>query len=207
MDLDPVCPIPGFDEAFPTVQKPQLGINDIKSIIDDSNSSFIDTMSILTAQTANMSDDSWFGRDDIMDNGMNDVIYHYGNYDAVVYQVPAAKIIPQSVDWTPASVMLASSISSATNHRVFWLLFDSGGSDNDPLASITQGLSRATCFKSYQNEYPCRIVHTQIHFPEFDNGRFEIEHKTFVFKGDCRYDVIWGGDFLTKVGMLKDTGN
>ena len=27
------------------------------------------------------------------------------------------------------------------------------------------------------------------------------EHKAFVLEGDCRYDVILGGDFLTKVGM------
>ena len=127
IELDPVCHIIGFDEALSTMRKPQLSINDIASIINDSNPDFIDTMLTLMAKTAIMIDDSWFGGDDDMDDNMDDGIYHYDGYDDMVYHIPTAKIIPQSVDWPPTSVVHASSISPATKQRFIQVLFDSGG--------------------------------------------------------------------------------
>ena len=39
----------------------------------------------------------------------------------------------------------------------------------------------------------------EIRFPEFDKRWYVEEHKAFLFEEDGQYDVVSGGDFLTKV--------
>ena len=41
----------------------------------------------------------------------------------------------------------------------------------------------------------------EIRLPSFDKNRIIDEHEFEIFDGDCKYDVILGGDFLAKVGM------
>jgi len=122
MEIDSVFPMKEFSEFFKPERKQRLGTNDIKSIINDSNLDFIDSMSTHTAETASMSDDSWYGEEDDDMDDMDDVMYHYDDYYddyyGVVYQVPTVKIPPQVPDWKPTSVMLTASISSATHKRV-----------------------------------------------------------------------------------------
>ena len=50
-----------IDEANPTVMKSQLGINDIKSMIDECNLDYIDAMSTNMNVIYVMSDHSWIG--------------------------------------------------------------------------------------------------------------------------------------------------
>ena len=40
-----------------------------------------------------------------------------------------------------------------------------------------------------------------LRLPSFDKNRIIDDHEFLVFDADCRYDVIIGIDFLTKVGM------
>ncbi len=40
-----------------------------------------------------------------------------------------------------------------------------------------------------------------IRLPAFDKHRVVDKHEFHVFDSDCRYDIILGGDFLTKIGM------
>jgi hypothetical protein len=112
----------GFDKADPTVWKPQLGINDIKSIVKDSNFDldFLDTMSAHTTETEMMSDSSWFGDNDMA----NDDLYPF---EEPVYQVPTPKTVPHFNIWTPTSAMFVSTISSVSSQQVLQVLFDSGG--------------------------------------------------------------------------------
>ena len=42
-----------------------------------------------------------------------------------------------------------------------------------------------------------------IKLPAFDKHRVIENHEFHVFQSDCRYDVILGGDFLEKIGMIQ----
>ena len=213
MEIDSVFPMKEFSEFFKPERKQRLGTNDIKSIINDSNLDFIDSMSTHTAETASMSDDSWYGEEDDDMDDMDDVMYHYDDYYddyyGVVYQVPTVKIPTQVPDWKPTSVMLTASISSATNKRVLRVLFDSGGAKTMihrrvlPKNCQEQPIRTRTQMNTIAGVYtPESLVWLRgIRFPEFDKSRYVEEHKAIVFEGDCSYDVILGSDFLTKVGM------
>ena len=55
-----------------------------------------------------------------------------------------------------------------------------------------------------------RTVHLRdIRLPEFDKNCKISQQKALVFDKECRYDIIFGADFLTKIGMIIDyrTGN
>jgi len=45
------------------------------------------------------------------------------------------------------------------------------------------------------------ITIRDITLPEFDTNRRIEEQKALVFDAPCRYDIIFGTDFLTKVGI------
>ena len=46
------------------------------------------------------------------------------------------------------------------------------------------------------------MVHLRnIKLPEFDKNRTITDQKALVFTNSCKYDVILGADFLTKIGM------
>ena len=46
-----------------------------------------------------------------------------------------------------------------------------------------------------------------IMLPEFDKNKRIDEQGAFVFEGPCRYDIIFGRDFLRKVGLQMDFAN
>jgi hypothetical protein len=45
------------------------------------------------------------------------------------------------------------------------------------------------------------VVMRKIRLPEFDKNRVVEEQKALVFDGQCKYDVIFGADFLSKAGI------
>ena len=49
------------------------------------------------------------------------------------------------------------------------------------------------------------MVHLRdIRLSEFDKNRKISQQKALVFNKECRYDIIFGADFLTKIGMIID---
>ena len=46
-----------------------------------------------------------------------------------------------------------------------------------------------------------RVTMKNMRLPAFDKNRIISEHEFHVFDANCQYDVILGGDFLSKVGM------
>ena len=49
------------------------------------------------------------------------------------------------------------------------------------------------------------MVHLRdIRLPEFDKNRQIQEQKALIFDTECKYDVILGADFFTKIGMVTD---
>ena len=47
-----------------------------------------------------------------------------------------------------------------------------------------------------------QMVHLRdVRLPEFDKNRKISMQKALIFDGPCKYDIIFGADFLTKIGM------
>ena len=46
-----------------------------------------------------------------------------------------------------------------------------------------------------------KVIIKQMCLPGFDKSRIITEHKFNIFKQECRYDVILGRDFLSKIGV------
>ena len=47
-----------------------------------------------------------------------------------------------------------------------------------------------------------KMVHLRdIRLPEFDKNRKISHQKALIFNKDCRYDIIFGADFLTKINL------
>ena len=50
-----------------------------------------------------------------------------------------------------------------------------------------------------------QMVHLRdVRLPEFDKNRKISMQKALIFEGPCKYDIIFGADFLTKIGMVID---
>ena len=49
------------------------------------------------------------------------------------------------------------------------------------------------------------MIHLRdVRLPEFDKNRKISTQKALIFDGPCKYDIIFGADFLTKIGMVID---
>jgi hypothetical protein len=45
------------------------------------------------------------------------------------------------------------------------------------------------------------VVMRKIRLPEFNKNRVVEEQKALVFDGQCKYNVIFGADFVSKTGI------
>jgi hypothetical protein len=45
------------------------------------------------------------------------------------------------------------------------------------------------------------VVMRKVRLPEFDKNCVVEEQKAVVFDGQCKYDIIFGADFLSKTGI------
>ena len=72
-----------------------------------------------------------------------------------------------------------------------------------PKDAVPVSLSRNKTIKTIAGKMDtCKLVHMRdIRLPEFDKNRKISHQKALIFDKDCRYDIIFGADFLTKIGM------
>lgn len=105
-------------------------------------------------------------------------------------------------------VMIAKCVQGKTCSRLFRVLFDSGGSKSmihrrvlPQGARIDQGEVKMfnTLAGAYASKGSVRLEGMRL--PAFDKNRVIADHSFEVFDADCNYDIILGGDFLTKIGM------
>ena len=75
-----------------------------------------------------------------------------------------------------------------------------------PKEARSVSLSRDKTIKTIAGKMETnRMVHLRnIKLPEFDKNRKVSEQKALIFNNECRYDIIFGADFLTKIGMVLD---
>ena len=121
----------------------------------------------------------------------------------VVSKMPSKKRL------TPLSIMVCDTISAVRSRTILKVLFDPGSTVTfisckclprhcKPFP-VTKSRSVNTLAGSFTaNEM---VVLCAIRLPELDKDRVINQHKTLVFDGNIRYDLILGANFLAKSGI------
>jgi hypothetical protein len=117
--------------------------------------------------------------------------------------------LPSKKHLTPTSIAVVNTISSVRSRMLLKILFDPG---------LTSTLISFKCLPRHCK--PCAItnkrqIHTlagtcstkqmvvmrKIRLPKFNKNCVVEEQKALVFDGQCKYNVIFGADFLSKTGI------
>jgi hypothetical protein len=125
-----------------------------------------------------------------------------------VIESPPSKL-PSKKHLTPTSIAVVDMISSVRSHTLLKILFDPGS---------TSTLISHKCLPRHCK--PCAItnehqIHTltgtcsakemvvmrKIRLPEFNKNCVVEEQKALVFDGQCKCNVIFGTEFLSKTGI------
>ena len=95
------------------------------------------------------------------------------------------------------------------SHKILRILLDSGSRKTLikrsalPRGTKPKKLSTTKTLTTLAGNVAAAEIVTlrDIRLPEFDKNRRIEEQKDLVFDAPCRYDIILGTDFLTKVGI------
>jgi hypothetical protein len=156
----------------------------------------------------------WRKRICLNDNSSNDQSIHAyplskdNQKTGEVIESPPIKLLSKK-HLTPTSIADVNMISSVRSRMLLTVLFDPGS---------TSTLISCKCLPRHCE--PCAItnkhqIHTlagtcstkqmvvmrKIRLPEFDKICVVEEQKAFCFDGQCKYDVIFGADIVSKTGI------
>ena len=120
----------------------------------------------------------------------------------LVQYLPAATPVP-------TSFMIAKIINEKTSMRLLRVLFDSGGSATMihdrclPKGCVPTVLTNTVTSNTIAGNFTSNtcVYMREIILPEFNRNKKIDGQGAFVFQEDCRYDVIFGRDFLSKTGL------
>ena len=128
----------------------------------------------------------------------------------VYYQVPVPKNgNPRDLSLTPITIAVMDTIGLIKSRKLLRVLLDPGSSGTMiherivPKKAVPMSLSRNKAVKTIAGTMNTnRMVHLRdIRLPEFDKNRKISHQKALIFNKDCRYDIIFGADFLTKINL------
>ena len=131
----------------------------------------------------------------------------------VYYRVPVPKDgTPRDLSLTPITIAVMDTIGLVRSRKLLRVLLDPGSSGTMvherivPKEAKPVPLSRNKTVKTIAGKMATnRMVHLRdIRLPELDKNRKISQQKALVFDKECRYDVIFGADSLTKIGMIID---
>ena len=134
----------------------------------------------------------------------------------MIYNGPLPKCKYTATE-TPTIICTAETIGAVKSHRILQILLDSGSRKTLikhsalPRGTTKQKkLNTTKTLKTLAGNVAATEVVTlrDIILPEFDkNGRVD-EQKALVFDSPCRYDIIFGTDFLSiiKININYETG-
>ena len=141
-----------------------------------------------------------------------DIHYHaLGDMDFdVYYKVPVPKNgTPRDLSLTPITIAVVDMIGLVKSRRLLKVLLDPGlpgtmiKESVIPKEARPVSLSRDKTIKTIAGQMEAKqMVHLRdVRLPEFDKNRKINEQKALVFSNKCRYDITFGANFLTKIGM------
>ena len=112
----------------------------------------------------------------------------------------------------PMTFLVAKTVNQHTSMRLLKVLLDSGGSATMaherilPRGCTPTLLDNPTTSTTIAGTFTSKrsVCLRDLVLPEFDRNKKIDYQGAYVFGGECRYDVILGRDFLSKVGMKFD---
>lgn len=116
---------------------------------------------------------------------------------------------PRDLSLTPITIAVVDTIGLVKSRRLLKVLLDPGLSGTMIKESVIPkevrpvSPSRDKTIKTIAGKMEARqMVHLRgVRLPEFDKNRKINKQKALVFSNECRYDIVFGVDFLTKIGM------
>jgi len=128
-----------------------------------------------------------------------DEIESYNITDDVIYNIPLPKF-KRIATKTPASTCTASAIGAVQSRRVLRVLIKISVL---PRGVKPRKLNASKVMKTLAGIFTAADTVTlrDTRLPKFDKNRRIEEQKALVFDTTCRYDIIFGTDFLSKIGI------
>ncbi len=175
---------------------------------DDDSVSFIHSFTSSTS-------DCTLSDDNISIGNAFSLTHNAADLDKIEINYHGPKVIP----WheTPVTICMANTIGAVRSRRLFRVLFDSGSNvcmiKKSALLHnlILKELSATQDVKTLAGRLTaCQVVTLRdIRLPDFDKYRQISQQKALVLDhDDCKYDIIFGTNFLSKVRIKLnyDTG-
>ncbi len=117
-------------------------------------------------------------------------------------------VLPNQSNLTPITIMVVDTISAVKSRRLLKVLLDSGSTMTVinkkciPKICQTHKISKNRMVNTLVGSYNTSemVIMCNLRLPELDKNRNVDQQKALVFESKtCKYDVILGADFLTKM--------
>ena len=134
----------------------------------------------------------------------------YEGENEVSYMVPTPKGgTPRNRSLTPITIAMVKTIGTLKSRVLLKCLLDTGSSTTMihrralPSKIMPVPLQRTKTVNTLAGEMTAEhmVILRDIRLPEFDKNRRIAETRALVFDKECRYDIIFGADFLTRIGV------
>ena len=127
-----------------------------------------------------------------------------------MYNVPVPKCRdPRTMSLTPISIAVVDTIGLVRSRKLLKVLFDPGSTRTlikksiVPEKAVPISLGREKRVKTITGSLNTRKMTRlrDIRLPEFDKNRRIDQIKALIFDNECKYDIIFGADFLSWIGL------
>jgi len=130
-------------------------------------------------------------------------------FEKIEYKVPTPNINISEQQLVATTIMVVDTIHNHESTKLLRVLFDSGGFRMMinrrvlPKGVNTMGLKSKTRMNILAGTYESggEVYMKGLHLPEIDKSRSVEGLHALVFDADCRYDVVFGNDFINRVGI------
>jgi hypothetical protein len=125
-----------------------------------------------------------------------------------VIESPPIKL-PSKKYLTPTSIAVVDTISSLRSCTLLKILFDPGSTSTLISCKCLPRHCKSCAITNEHQIYTLAgtcstkqmVVMKKIRLPEFNKNNVVEEQKALVVDGECKYNVIFGTDFLSKIGI------
>ena len=131
----------------------------------------------------------------------------------LVYNVPVPKNKdPRLMSLTPISIAVVDTVGLVKSRKLLKVLFDPGSTRTlikksvVPRKAVPIHLNSEKRIKTIAGSMNTSelVKLRNIRLPEFDKNRQIEETKAFIFDNESKYDIIFGADFLSMIGIVLD---
>ena len=137
-------------------------------------------------------------------------IYEEDDLEEILYEIPVPKTgNPRNKSLTPISICVIDTIGLVTSRKLLKVLFDPGStktmikSSAVPRKAVPVSMKQGKKINTIAGQMKTSkmVKLRNIELPEFDKNCCIEGTKALIFENECKYDIIFGSDFLTMIGM------